>query len=126
VSRGRGVDEASAATATDGEGRASRPDMASVGGRAVGPDGVKPRLQLFLKGLAGTPTESEYHVLRTDPQGNFRFNDLAPGEYMLTDSVAGPSAWRLRVLLVRGDRRTLDLSPSNHISVRDDFPSAQP
>jgi hypothetical protein len=127
ASRGNhGGAAASAGSLPGGDGLAPRPDAASVGGRAVGPDGVKPRLQLFLKGLPGSPVQAEYHVHRTDPQGNYRFTDVLPGEYMLTDSAAREPGWRLRVALARGERRSLDLSPSNHISVRDDFPSGQP
>jgi len=100
----------------------TKSDLASVSGRAVGPDGAKRRLQLFLKGVPGTSVQDEYHVLRTDQQGGFRFANVAPGDYMLTDTVAGPPTWRLRVSLGKGERLTLDLSPANQASVRNDFP----
>jgi hypothetical protein len=105
---------------------APTPGLASLEGRAVGPDGGKPRLQLFLKGVPGTPVQDEYHALRTDQQGNFRFIDVVPGEYMLTNAVAGPPAWRLRASLAKDQRLVLDLSPENHASVRDDFPESRP
>jgi hypothetical protein len=105
---------------------APKPEMATLAGRAVGPEGVKPRLQLFLKGLPGTAVKDEYHILRTDQQGSFRFTDVVPGDYMLTNAVAGPPAWRLRVSLARGERLVLDLSPSNHATIRDDFPDPRP
>ncbi len=105
---------------------AATPEMASLVGRAVDSAGAKSRLQLFLKGLPGTPVAHEYHSLRTDQQGNFRFTNVAPGEYMLTNAVAGLPAWRLRVSLAKGERLTLDLSPANQATVRDDFPEPRP
>jgi hypothetical protein len=108
------------------EVRAPTPGLASLEGRAVGTDGGKPRLQLFLKGVTGTPVQNEYHALRTDQQGNFRFVDVVPGEYMLTNAVAGPPAWRLRASLVKDQHLVLDLSPENQASVRDDFPQSRP
>jgi hypothetical protein len=105
---------------------APKPEMATLAGRAVGPEGVKPRLQLFLKGVPGSPVKDEYHVLRTDQQGNFRFNNVVPGDYTLADAIAGPPTWRLRVSLAKGQRLVLDLSPSNHATVRDDFPEPRP
>jgi hypothetical protein len=110
----------------EGEAPVPKPDMASLTGRAIGREGTKPRLQLFLKGLPGTTVRDEYHVLRTDQQGHFRFTDVVPGDYMLTDAIAGPPAWRLRVSLAGGDRLMLDLSPANHATVRDDFPETPP
>ena len=97
-------------------------DTATLAGRAVGRDGMKSRLQLFLKGVPGSPVKDEYHILRTDQQGNFRFADVVPGDYMLTDAVAGPPGWRLRVSLAKGEQLVLDLSAANQATVRDDFP----
>lgn len=102
------------------------PQMATLTGRAVGPDGVRSRLQLFLKGVPGTAVKDEYHILRTDQQGTFRFADVVPGDYMLTNAVAGRPAWRLRVSLAKGEQLVLDLSPANQASVRDDFPEPRP
>jgi hypothetical protein len=102
------------------------PERASVAGRASGPEGIKARLQLFLKGVPGTTVQDEYHVLRTDQQGNFQFTNVAPGEYMLTNRIAGAPDWRLRVSLAKGERLALDLSPSNEARVRDDFPGSRP
>lgn len=101
---------------------AQRLELASLSGKAVGPDKPMIRLQLFLKGVPGTAVRDEYHLLRTDQQGTFRFPNVVPGEYMLTDGIAGTPRWRLRVVLARGQRSVLDLSPSNDASVRDDFP----
>jgi len=102
------------------------PEMASLVGRAVGHDGVKARLQLFLKSVPGTPGKNEYHILRTDQQGNYRFAEVVPGEYVLTDAIAGPPTWRLRVSLAKGDHLVLDLSSANQTTIRDDFPEARP
>jgi len=97
-------------------------DLASLSGKAIGPDKPVARLQIFLKGVPGTAVEREYHVLRTDQQGNFHFANVVPGEYVLTNAVAGPVRWRLRIPLTAGQRLGLDLSPANDASVRDDFP----
>jgi hypothetical protein len=102
------------------------PQMATLAGRTVGPDGIKSRLQLFLKGVPGTAVKDEYHMLRTDQQGTFRFGDIVPGEYMLTDAIAGRPEWRLRVSLSKGEHLVLDLSPANQATVRDDFPEPRP
>jgi hypothetical protein len=98
------------------------PARATLTGRAVDETGPQQRLQLFLKGVRGTVVQDEYHVIRTDQNGTFRFADVAPGEYMLTNTVARRPTWRLRVPLARGERLVLDLTPSNQTTVRDDFP----
>jgi len=116
----------SAVSSPGDEAQLPKPDLASLTGRAVGPEGAKPRFQLFLKGLAGTPAQDEYHVLRTDQHGTFRFTDVVHGDYMLTNTIVGLPAWRLRVSLARGERRVLDLSPANDATVRDDFPESRP
>jgi hypothetical protein len=109
-----------------GDALAQKPDSASLSGTAVGPDKPLARLQLFLKGVPGTAVEREYHVLRTDPQGNFRFTNVVPGDYMLTNAVAGRPMWRLRVSPAKGEQLVLDLSPANQATVRDDFPEPRP
>ena len=101
-----------------------RAELAVLSGRTVSPEGVRSRLQLFLKGLPGSPVKDEYHLLRTDQEGSFRFINVVPGDYMLTDAAAGPATWRLKVSLRRGERRVLDLSPANDVRARDDFPEA--
>ena len=117
---------ASTVPASGREELAAQSEMASLVGRAVDAGGAKSRLQLFLKGVPGTPVAHEYHSLRTDQQGNFRFTNVVPGDYMLTNAIAGSPAWRLRVSLAKGERLALDLSPSNLAEVRDDFPDARP
>jgi hypothetical protein len=103
-----------------------RPDLASVEGQARGANTPLARLQLILEGLPGSAVRDESHVLRTDSEGRFHFANVVPGEYRLTTARRAPVRWRLRVPLVRGERLVLDLSPSNQLTVRDDFPDAQP
>lgn len=105
---------------------AANPGMASLVGRAVGPEGAKPRFPLYLKGLPGTAVADEYHVIRTDQHGSFQFADVVPGDYMLTAAIAGPPMWRLRVSVAKGQRLVLDLSPANLATIRDDFPGLRP
>lgn len=103
-------------------GQTQKPELASLSGRAVGPDGPKARLQLFLTGVPTSAVKDEYHLLRADQRGNFHFPNVVPGDYMLTNAVAGPVLWRLRVALGGGQHLVVDLSPANSAAVRDDFP----
>ena len=48
---------------------------------------------------------------------------MAPGVYKLTNRVAGKPLWRLRVELKPGESASLDLSPANSVTQRDDFPT---
>ena len=105
---------------------AGQPNLATVSGKVTwGEDGsVVPmvRLQLFLKGVADGPVRDEYHVIRTDQDGTYRFTNVVPGEYMLTNRIAGSSIWRLRVRVEPGQHLPLDLTPQNSVKTRDDFP----
>jgi hypothetical protein len=87
--------------------------------RAAGPAQPMRRLRLF---LIGHPDRLQYYTLRTDEEGRFRFGDVVPGVYKLTDRVVGPATWRLRVELKPGEVATLNLAPGNSVRVRDDFP----
>jgi tetratricopeptide (TPR) repeat protein len=91
--------------------------------------GAKPepmrRLQLFLKGQPDSPTREERYVLRTDEDGNFRFPNVPPGQYMLTNRLAGQPIWRLRVELKPAEEQQLELNPGNSVAARDDFPQAR-
>lgn len=104
---------------------AGNPELASLSGKAEDARGPKSRLLLFFKGAHGSAVGDEYRTLRTDSQGRFQFANVKPGDYVLTNAVAGPVTWRLRVSLARGERRSLDLSPSNDTSVRDDAPETR-
>ncbi|PYM55715.1 MAG: hypothetical protein DMD77_18755 [Candidatus Rokuibacteriota bacterium] len=96
-------------------------------GRALfAESGAKPqamqRLQLFLMGRPDSPTKEQRYVLRTDEDGNFKFPDVQPGPYMLTNRLAGQPIWRLRVELKSGEEQQLDLTSANSVGVQDDFP----
>lgn len=100
---------------------------ASLEGRAVfGENGEAPRpmgrLQLFLIGQKGSPTADEYHRVRTDEDGRFRFPRTLAGSYRLTNRIAGRPIWRLRVELKAGENKELELTPANSTAARDDFP----
>lgn len=83
------------------------------------PPGPMRRLQLFLVG------QKERYHLRTDEDGSFKFPDVVPGPYKLTDRVAGKPIWRLRVEIRPSDSAVLQLSPANSVDVRDDFPEPE-
>ena len=83
------------------------------------------RLQLFLMGQPDSPTKEERHVLRTSEDGGFKFPNLPPGPYMLTNRLAGQPIWRLRIELKPAEERQLDLTRDNSVAVRDDFPGAR-
>jgi hypothetical protein len=82
-----------------------------------------PRQQLFLKGIAGAAGEREaYYVTRSDQEGRYRFTDVIPGAYLLTNRVAGAPTWRLKVTLDPGQVLVLDMTSRNSVNTRDDFP----
>ncbi|HJR01353.1 MAG TPA: tetratricopeptide repeat protein [Methylomirabilota bacterium] len=101
---------------------------ASFEGRAVFAEAgqaPKPmaRLQLFLS--PESPTQKEYYNLRTDGEGNFKFPNVIPGRYKLTDRVAGQPIWRLRVELKPSETKALELTSANSVAMQDDFPERQ-
>lgn len=97
-----------------------KPAPASVQGRVMGDEpGAVARRQLF---LYDHPNRVVYYRIRTDEEGRFRFANVPPGIYRLTDRAAGQPIWRLRVELKPGQDLVLDLSPSNSTRIRDDFP----
>jgi hypothetical protein len=80
------------------------------------------RRSLVLKGLKGTPTQGVYYNLRTDEQGEFRFERIRGGSYKLSDDVASGYHWRLRLDVDDHANVTMDLTPANSVAIRDDFP----
>jgi len=102
---------------------------ALAGRAAFAEGGAKPeamrRLQLFLVGQPGSPTKEARYVLRTDEDGSFKFPDVIPGPYMLTNRIAGQPIWRLRVEVAAAEEKLLELTPSNSVAVRDDFPQGR-
>ena len=88
-------------------------------GQRVGPVS---RMQLFLVGQPDSPTKEERYNLRTGEDGSFKFPNVVPGPYMLTNRVAGEPTWRLRVVLKPSEEKELNLGPNNSTSAQDDFP----
>jgi len=100
---------------------------ASLEGRALfGENGQSPqpmrREQLFLVGQPNSPTQLERYNLRTDEKGAFKFPDVVPGPYKLTNRVAGKPTWRMRVELKASEVKVLDLNLANSTVQQDDFP----
>jgi hypothetical protein len=97
-----------------------------LSGRVLWTGGEPPvkitRMQLFLKGLPGTPTKDIQYVLRTGEDGAFQFKNIAAGSYRLTNRIAGTPLWRLRVEIPSDQTVTLELGPDNSVRARDDFP----
>lgn len=103
---------------------APKPTTASVSGRVTfggnpGDVVAVERMQLFLHSY---PNRVTYLRIRTDENGGYRFTDLPPGIYKLTDRIAGRPRWRLRIELKPGQDLTLNLDPTNSTQARDDFP----
>lgn len=102
---------------------------ASLRGRVTWSDGdgtpvAAHRVQIHLLGRAGTPTARARYTVRTDEAGYFQFRDVVAGPYQLTNELVGQPRWRLGVDLEPGRDRRLDLSPTNRLALRDDFPDA--
>ena len=75
----------------------------------AGPSGrLVQRRMVILYGLPDSPTQGERYQTRTDEGGSFRFPRVAPGSYMVTDAVAGPRTWRLKIQLQPGQAMTLE------------------
>jgi hypothetical protein len=107
-----------------------QPGHALVEGRAVVADGAGERPAARHRfNLIGQPKSatSPYYSIRADEAGNFRFPNVVPGAYMLTDSIGDKSraTWRLRVEVPASQEVRLDLSPGNSTRVRDDFPNQE-
>jgi hypothetical protein len=125
--RRAGALPAAPATSSQSAERERQGGNAVLGGRALFAEvGAQPeplpRLQLFLMGQPGSPTKDERYHLRTNEDGSFKFPNVLPGSYMLTNRLAGPPIWRLRVELKSAEEKQLDLNPANSVAVRDDFP----
>ncbi len=82
----------------------------------------QPHAQVHLVGIPHTPTADLRFTTGTDDDGQFEFKSIPAGPYRLTNNIAGPPIWRLKVLLESGQQTTLDLKPDNSIKFRDDFP----
>lgn len=99
----------------------------SIEGRAYTGGAEQPqpvaRMQLHLVGQPDGPTKEQRQVLRTDREGRFKFTNVVPGSYMLTDVVAGKPRWRLKIEVSANSTLRLDLTQGNSTDVRNDFPT---
>jgi len=129
LARAGALPEASPAPSKAAEPERQAGHAALVGRALFAEAGAKPepmrRLQLFLMGQPDGPAKGERYNLRTDEDGGFKFPDVPPGAYMLTNRVAGQPIWRLRVELKPAEEKQLDLNPGNSVAVRDDFPESR-
>jgi len=114
--------KARVAAAVPTEEPATTPGAGRVAGRVVSTDDGSTPMQRMQLLLMEHPSKENYFRLRTDEQGRYSFANVPPGTYKLTDVVAGPPKWRLRVVVKAGDDSTVDLGPGNSAKVRDDFP----
>ena len=80
------------------------------------------RMQVHLIALPGQDIAEQRFTVRTDQDGRYSFKRIPAGMYKVTNAVAGPPQWRLRVKLEPGNETTLDLNTGNSLSARDDFP----
>lgn len=122
----RAQSDATAAVQEEQATEQQKEPMATVHGHVVFGESSndvppKQRMQLF---LMEHPSRVKYFRIRTDEQGNFKFENVPAGVYKLTERAAGPPIWRLRVELKPGQDLSLDLNPANSTRVRDDFPEA--
>jgi len=72
-----------------------KPALASLQGRVVFAPGEtrQERMTLFLYDY---PNRVVYFRVRIDEEGRFRFANVPPGIYKLTDRAAGPPQWRVK------------------------------
>jgi hypothetical protein len=122
-----GARRRTAGAASDAAAKNDRRGDSGVHGRVVWAEGQAPeplkRFQVHLYGLSqeGTPRGVSFHV-RTDRDGNYKFEKIPAGIYKLTDDNVGAPKWRLKVEIREGEDALLDLGPENSLSKRDDFP----
>ena len=100
-----------------------------VHGRVVWDEGTGAapllRYQVHLYALSqdGTSKGMSFHV-RTDREGNYRFEKIPAGTYKLTDNNVLTPKWRLKVEVRPGENAPIDLGPENSLKMRDDFPKS--
>lgn len=101
------------------EAATTRSDRATLSGRVVwsqeGTPEPQPYLRLFMKGIKGTSVEDEFYRVQTDQQGTYTIADVVPGEYSLTNRVAGTPIWHLKVTVKAGENLKLNLTPENSV-----------
>ena len=121
---------AHATTSTDNtDARDERVGDSGVHGRIVWDEGqgVEPlkrfQVHLYAQTPEGTPKGISFHV-RTDRDGNYRFEKIPAGIYKMTDNNVTAPRWRLKVEIRPGEDALVDLGADNSVKVRDDFPKS--
>jgi hypothetical protein len=111
----------------ESDARDERVGDSGVHGRIVwnegqGPEPLK-RFQVHLYALSpdGTSKGMSFHV-RSDRDGNYKFEKIPSGVYKMTDNNVGAPKWRLKVEIRPGEDALIDLGPENSVKARDDFP----
>jgi hypothetical protein len=79
------------------------------------------QVHLYAQSPDGTPRGMSFHV-RTDRDGNYKFEKIPAGIYKMTDNNVGAPKWRLKVEIRPGEDALIDLGPENSVKARDDFP----
>jgi len=126
--RSRSAARAGAAVA-DTAVRDERVGDSGVHGRIVWDEGqgTQPlkRAQIHLYALEedGTSKRMSFHV-RSDREGNYKFERIPAGTYKMTDDNVGTPKWRLKVVLRPGEDALIELGPDNSLKTRDDFPKS--
>jgi hypothetical protein len=120
-----GVLSAAGPTAAEADRAAMESDLSGTVTWAEPGSRLEPRrsMQVHLIGLPGGETVEQRFTVRTDESGRYVFAAIPAGSYKITNAIAGPARWRLRVSLEASRDVTLDLSPDNAIAIRDDFPT---
>ena len=118
-----------AATTSDAAARDERAGDSGVHGRVVWDEsqgqGAEPlkrfQVHLYAQSPDGTAKGISFHV-RTDRDGNYKFEKIPAGVYKMTDDNVGTPKWRLKVEVRAGEDALIDLGPDNSVKTRDDFP----
>ena len=115
------------ATTNESDARDERVGESGVHGRIVWDEGqgVEPlkrfQVHLYAQSPDGSPKGMSFHV-RTDRDGNYKFEKIPAGIYKMTDNNVGAPRWRLKVEVRPGEDAVIDLGPENSVKARDDFP----
>ena len=118
---------ARATVTSDADARDERVGDSGVHGRVVWDEGqgAQPlkrfQVHLYAQSPDGTPKGMSFHV-RTDRDGNYKFEKIPAGIYKMTDDNVGTPRWRLKVEIRTGEDALIDLGPDNSVNARDDFP----
>ena len=115
------------ATSNDADARDERVGDSGVHGRVVWDEGqgAQPlkrfQVHLYAQSPDGSPKGMSFHI-RTDSDGNYKFEKIPAGIYKMTDNNVGAPRWRLKVEVRAGEDALIDLGPDNSVNARDDFP----